>query len=238
MKTVLVTRPAPDAEETEAEIRRLGFDVLCDPVLAITPRPWVSPEWENISGIIITSKNAMAGFAGHAMPKHKPYYVVGERTAQALRALGLVHVTGTVERSDDLPALLRLQNKPENSHFVHLTAAHSRDRFYETVRAEGYRLDSIVVYEAVAAEALRAETVAALKKQAVDYVTFYSARSAEIFHEMAARAGVVKLLKGVSAICLSEAVAESCARDLWKEVRAAVRPTQKHMLECLAEAGR
>jgi uroporphyrinogen-III synthase len=234
MKKVLVTRPGSDAEETEMELLKAGYQVVKDPILAIEPRSWVSPEWEKVDAIIITSKNALAGFAGHAMPKHKPYYVVGERTSQALRKLGLIHITGTVERSDELPALIRLQHKPPNIRFVHLTAAHSHNAFYDVMKTEGYAIDTFVIYEAVAAKELQAETVRALKEKEIDAVTFFSARSAEIFQDHALAAGLGKTLKTLDAICISDFVAGSCDDGLWRSVRAASRPTQKHLLECLA----
>lgn len=231
---VLVTRPHPDDEETAHDVAALGFAPMKDPVLRVEPRDWLSPDWDNIDGIIISSKNALTGFAGHAMPKHKPYYVVGERTAQALRKMGLIHVTGTVERSDDLPALINLQHKPGEGRFVHLTAPHTHNAFYDVLRREGFIVEPIVIYEAVAATALQPQTIAALKNGEIGIALFYSARSAEIFIELAAKAGVAKKLKQVRALCLSDAVADSCQRDLWAAIDVAKRPTQKHLLECLA----
>lgn len=231
---VLVTRPAPDDEETAIELQALGFTPVKDPVLRIEPREWLSPDWEKIDGIIISSKNALAGFAGHAMPKHKPYFVVGERTALALRKMGLIHVTGTVERSDDIPALINLQHKPGEGRFVHLTAPHTHNAFYDVLRAEGFSIEPTVIYEAVAATALQAQTIAAIKNGTVNVALFYSARSAEIFVELASKAGISKKLQQIRAVCLSEAVADSCQRNLWQRVDVAKRPTQKHLLECLA----
>lgn len=237
MTLVLVTRPQADAAESAAELEKLGYTIICDSVLSIQPCAWAEPDWDSINGVIITSKNALAGFAGHRIPKHSTFSVVGERAALALRALGYVHVTGTVERSDDLPALIRLQHKPGGLPLLHLTSAHTHDAFYAPLHAQSYAITPIIVYAAVAAAALAAETVSALREGSIGIVTFYSARSAEIFHDLARAAGLGPHLKAAHAVCLSKAIADSCDAPLWAGVHVAERPTQKHMLECLARAG-
>lgn len=234
MPAVLVTRPEADAEETAAELKKRGYDVICDSILSINPQIWAEPDWQKIDGIIITSKNALAGFAGHMIPKHTMFSIVGERTSQALRKAGFVHVTGTVERSDDLPPLIRLQHKPGDGALLHLTARHTHNQFYASLQADGYVITPVVVYEAAAAAAFQPETIAALRSGAIQAVTFYSARSAEIFHDLARKSGMTGKLKSVQAVCLSRAIADSCDATLWQKLFVAERPTQQHMLECLA----
>lgn len=233
MAAILVTRPLPDADETRAALEALGHQVVCDPILDIRTLPWEEPDWAKIDGVIVTSRNAIYGFAGHLVPKSTMFSLVGERTQETLRRMGYVHVTGTVDRADDLPPLIRVQH-PAGAHLLHLTAAHARDKFYAPLAAEGYRITAIQLYEAVAAESFRPQTIAALKTGDLDTALFYSARSAEIFHELAAVAGLSAKLKSMRAVCLSAAIADSFERTLWGDVQVAARPTQQHMLDCLA----
>ncbi len=232
---ILVTRPESESAETAEALKKRGFTTLVDPVLAIKALEWREPDWTKIAGIFVTSKNALAGFDGHYIPKEKMFFIVGDRTSQALRAKGYVHVTGTVERSDDLPALARLQHKPNAGTFIHLTAPHSHDGFHAILAAEGFDIQRIHVYEAVAAHDFQLGTLDALKLGTLAAALFYSARSAEIFHELLAKNRLTEKVARMQAVCLSDAIAASCTAP-WQKVLVAERPTQKHLLDCLANA--
>jgi uroporphyrinogen-III synthase len=93
-----------------------------------------------------------------------------------------------------------------------------------------------VVYEAVAAKTFSPATISLLKNKKIDVVTFYSARSAEIFHDLLRAAHCEAAVKYMQAVCLSDSIADSCKDYPWVRIHVAERPTQKHILECLANS--
>ncbi|MBY0428234.1 MAG: uroporphyrinogen-III synthase, partial [Alphaproteobacteria bacterium] len=64
-------------------------------------------------------------------------------------------------------------------------------------------------------------------------VLFYSARTAEIFNTLVAAAGLAHSLKKLYAICLSDAIAATLDKAVWKTVVVAKSPTHTSLMDTL-----
>ena len=73
----------------------------------------------------------------------------------------------------------------------------------------------------------------ALTQGEIDAATFFSPRTAESFARLVAKAGLSDALRGVRAICLSQAVADKITYLPWDGVKVAERPTQESLLAIL-----
>ncbi len=236
MALVFITRALEDARATARKVEARGYQTLIEPLLRIHPLEWVEPGWSGIPAVIITSHNALQGFDGHAVPRDRMFFVVGARTASGLRARGYIHVTGTVEKSEDLPYPLRLQIRPEEGTLLHLTSPHAHDDFYQALRDEGYPIAARHVYRAEESDQISAAAAEMLAEGRVDAALFYSARTVRIFEGLTHRQNAAAGLKKTRALCLSPAVAAACNEKLWKSVEAAHKPTQDSLMDCLAKA--
>lgn len=88
MKTVLVTRPAAERDPLVAELRSRGYRVVAVPTVATRPLKVEWPDLSTFDWIVVTSA---AGVATLPEPPPGPRFAaVGEATARALRARGLV----------------------------------------------------------------------------------------------------------------------------------------------------
>jgi uroporphyrinogen-III synthase len=233
---VLITRAEDDALETAQNVEALGYDTLIDSILRIRPETWEEPDWNTVSALIVTSHNALRGFEGHGVPRDKLFFLVGARTARDLRKRGFIHVTATVEKSDDLPYPIRMQRTPVDGTLLHLTSEHAHTEFYEALNKEGFRIETRRVYHAEEAKELQPATLQALKDGKVTAALFYSARTVMIFEGLIKRHNMSAALKNLTALCLSRAVAEACDKSLWKRVEVAEAPTHERLMECLAKA--
>ncbi len=112
---LLVTRPEPDAKRTAAALRARGHRVVIAPLLgiepfagtAIGPGPWAA--------VLVTSVNVAQVMAGHARRAdflHLPIFAVGDRTAQAMRALGAAHVISAGGNAGDLARIVAAHLNP------------------------------------------------------------------------------------------------------------------------------
>jgi uroporphyrinogen-III synthase len=235
MAAILITRAEDDALETAKDIAALGYATLLDPILRLYPETWQEPEWSDVAALIITSHNALRGFDGHMLPRDKLYFLVGARTARELRARGFIHVTGTVEKSDDLPFPIRMQRTPKDGMLLHLTSEHSHNDFYEPLQREGFRIETRRVYRAEEAKELNAATLTALRDGQVSGALFYSARTLAIFEGLVKRHNASAGLKNIHAVCLSRAVANAGDAALWKSLAVADAPTHASLMDCLAK---
>lgn len=236
MTRVLITRAEDDALETAANAQALGYETLTDSILRIHPETWSEPDWEKVAALVVTSHNALRGFEGHTIPRDKLFFLVGARTAKELRARGYIHVTATVEKSDDLPFPMRMQLSPKDGMLLHITSEHAHNAFYEPLKREGFRIETRHVYRAEESRQLQEATLKALNEGAINAALFYSARTVSIFEGLIARHNAKETLRKVHALCLSEAIASACDKSLWKSVQFAVKPTHESLMDCLAKA--
>jgi uroporphyrinogen-III synthase len=231
---ILITRPQEDALSTAADVAALGFTPLCDPVIRIHPEPFTPPDWTGIDGILVTSGHAVAALQD--VPRDKSFYVVGERTAEKLRAAGFTRIAAIVPQSEDLPAAILKAEKGPGTLF-HPSSSHAHTQFYAEIRQAGFDVLQKNVYRADAAEQLSAETVAGLKQEHIKGVLFYSPRSASLFCGLAQRAQLLPLLQKVEAFCFSAAVAAASGEKLWKTAHIAAMPTHLSLMDRLAKSG-
>ncbi|WP_375402765.1 uroporphyrinogen-III synthase [uncultured Sphingomonas sp.] len=88
---VVVLRPEPGNAETADRAAARGFDVMRLPLFAVRPLAWTPPEPDGFDALLMTSAAAVrhAG-AGLAALTRLPVVAVGEATAAAARAAGLM----------------------------------------------------------------------------------------------------------------------------------------------------
>ena len=100
----------------------------------------------------------------------------------------------------------------------------------------GFAVRREVLYQALPAVALSPATTAALLAGEVGAVLLYSPRTARALAKLLSAAGLAASCRGVSAVCLSDAVSSAAVETglTWKALRVAARPDQDALLAALA----
>ena len=102
---LLVTRPEPDAERTAAALRARGHVVLVVPLLRIEPVEQAAIGPGPFVALLVTSANAAPAIARHArfaQLRTLPVFAVGDRSAEAMRAVGFADVASAQGDVSDL----------------------------------------------------------------------------------------------------------------------------------------
>jgi uroporphyrinogen-III synthase len=227
---ILITRAAEDAKQTAADVAALGFAVMSDPMLTIQP---LEAGLAHGAAIIVTSRNALSWLEQQKCFYDVLLFIVGEETAARFKAAGFTNIGAVVPQSVDLPKVIKGSVQPAAGNLVHVTSEDAQTDFYDTLLDDGYGIEQIHVYKAVAATALAADTIRALQAKRIFAITFYSARTARIFQALAAG----ESLRDVTAVCLSDAVADALSVAQWKAVCVAKSPNHTAMMDCLAKWG-
>jgi uroporphyrinogen-III synthase len=224
---LLVTRPEPDAGRTAAALRRRGHAVFVAPLLHIEPLtdadlgagPW--------SAILITSANAAAAVATHerfAELRALPAFAVGDRSADAIRAVGLRDVASAGGDVGDLAKLVAERLNPP-ARLLYLAAQDRSADLAGLLRALGFVVDTVAVYRAVMAAALSAETVTHLSN-GVEGVLHFSRRTAEAYVNVSRAAGVLAAALRPAHYCPSARAAEPLLQAGATNVTIAPEPTE------------
>jgi uroporphyrinogen-III synthase len=225
---LLVTRPEPDAERTAAQLRGRGHTVVSAPLLHIEPVDNAEIGPGPFAAVLVTSANAASAIVRHkrfAQLRALPVFAVGERSAQAMRAVGFVDVTSA---DGDVADLARLAGErfKRGASLLYLAGADRSGELAGPLSGRGLAVRTIVVYRAIAAASLPPAAVAALA-DGVDGVLHFSRRSAEAYVSAAHAGGLDEAaLQQPVHFCMSAQVAGPLAQVGAADIRVAEAPTE------------
>lgn len=231
---VLITRPSPAAELFRTTLALHGIAALCAPSLTYQPldTPMPQGQW---SGAIFTSAAAVRFLNLALLPagwQARPCYCVGAATAETARAYGWRYPRQGGGDGTALAALIAAE-QPADGRWLHPCGQQRQPEPAASLRAAGYEIAPWVVYRAAAAERLPAATVQAMQAQRLAVATFFSARTAQIFVDLARAAGLTESCRAVTALCLSPAIAAVAAALPWRDCLSTPQPTEAAFLSSL-----
>ncbi|MEM1102596.1 MAG: uroporphyrinogen-III synthase [Pseudomonadota bacterium] len=234
---VAVTRAEHDAAPFAARLEARGWTPVLEPLFSVrATRASVDDELAGAHAIAFTSANGVRVFAGLTLERALPVFAVGETTAAEARAAGFERVRVAGGDVDALAALLAAEAAPGAS-ILHPSGAAVAGDLAGRLNDLGFEARRLPIYDAAPATAFSAGFVARLAASppGLDWVTFFSPRTARIFLRLAEGAGVADRLGALGAACFSEAVAEA-AGGSWRERRIAARPDQDALLDAMTPA--
>jgi len=229
---VLVTRPQAQAERFAARLaeRLPEARAVLSPLLAIAPVALEAP-MPDARGLIFTSENAVAAFAGQNDRRDLPVWCVGARTAAAALRAGFSRVRSAAAGGGDADALLEqlLRQRPSGP-LLHLRGAHSRGDLADRLTAAGLPCSSVVVYDQPALS-LTPPAVALLSGDSPVLLPLFSPRSARLFLDAAET-----VTAPLHPVAISPAVAGVWHAVRAEDVRIAARPDAEAMMDALVAA--
>ncbi|HEX9647358.1 MAG TPA: uroporphyrinogen-III synthase [Alphaproteobacteria bacterium] len=230
---ILITRPRADSEALAARLAAAGIDGVVAPMLEVLLREGPPLDLAGVQAVLATSANGARAFAARSDRRDLPLLAVGEATAAAARAAGFTDVLAAEGDSEQLAELARDRLEAGAGTVLHAAGAHTAGDLAGALAAAGFDCRREVLYEAVAAEALPGEAARALADGTLDGVALFSPRTARTFVALARAAGHQAALAGLTAYCLSEAVAGAAERALWRRVVVAVRANADSLIELI-----
>lgn len=183
---ILVTRPLDDHQIELAE--KLELDLIVEPAIQIEHRTdWfaIKTQLKAVQKPVLafTSQNGVEAFelfleTGFEIPKSTPVYAVGNKTAEALRKLGLDAKTPGQQDGAGLAKIITddfLNNSGlKDASVLHFCGDKRRDEFRQYLQDSGIKTRNMVVYNTL----LNTMTI---PDQNVDGVLFYSPSAVHAF---------------------------------------------------------
>jgi uroporphyrinogen-III synthase len=228
---LLILRPQPGAAQTAAALRARGHETTIAPVMWIEILSQADLNAGPWGAFLITSANALWGLASQTHREEVrcvPVFTVGERTAEQIRRRGFHSVTSADGNVDDLAKLVAARLKPP-ARLLYLTGEDRSGDLAGDLRANGFAVDTVVVYRAATAKELPQSAIDALA-DGIDAVLHYSRRSAEAYVNAAAHSGVLARALSPTHLCLSAQVAEPLADAGATTIKVAPAPNESALL--------
>ena len=121
--------------------------------------------------------------------------------------------------------------RPDAGVLLHAAGEEGSGWLAQTLTGRGFQVRRELLYQVDAAPDLPPAIVHALQRGEVEAALFFSPRSARVFADCVARAGLS--MADVIAVCISAGTAHALADLPFAEVRVAPSPNQTALLNCL-----
>lgn len=203
---VLVFRPLEDAERSAQTLRERGKDPVVAPLFQVLPTGEKPPKGP-FDALVLTSANAVPAL--ESLPKSwrgtLPAFCVGTRTADAAGKLGFTAHSARAGRAELLTLIL--EQMPTGKKLLLVAGRDRHEDLPQQLRDAGHEVTVWTAYEAKAVDALPAPAADALRDGSADAALHYSPRSAEVFFDLAGKAGLTEQARALPQIALSAAIA-------------------------------
>ncbi|MEP4378259.1 MAG: uroporphyrinogen-III synthase [Alphaproteobacteria bacterium] len=230
---VAVTRPRPDADDTAAELSARGHDPIVAPLLTVTIPSDATLDLDTVQAILITSANGARALAAATDRRDVPVFAVGHASAAAARGCGFDR---TESADGDVAALAELvasRLSPRDGGLLHVAGSVTAGDLSGMLGSSGFTVRRAVAYRADPVTVLPPAMTAPLRSGTLGAVLFYSPRTAAQFVKLVAEDSLSEACVGVTAIALSQAVADKLAAVPFSDVRIAESPDQPSLLQAL-----
>lgn len=230
---LLVTRPAEDGEATAQKLRARGYDPILSPLLTITVLADAPlPDLTDYHGLIVTSANGVRALAERTDRRGDLILAVGDHTAAKARTLGFTQVESASGDAVVLVNYVRDRLDPEDGKLLHVRGETIAVDPVPLLEGAGFTVDSCNLYRADPSEGLSATAITALAAGTVAGVLLYSPRSAKLFEAALTGALPPETAGGLTAYCLSPAVAKALSLP-YRAVAVAPHPLGEALLGLL-----
>lgn len=221
---IIVTRSEPGGSQFAAQLRALGYDAICMPLLKAEATNAMAPDLKGVEGVIVTSAHAL----DYAPDLHdRPLYAVGPGTAEKAREKGWQNVVAGGGDVQKLTSIL-----PRDKTLLHLAG---EDLAQGTQSALApFKIIRWNVYRSVPTGAQERDLESLLSGSQKIVVTVHSPRAAAILNTYV-QAYQGRMQEGtIIFLCLSPAVLICLGNNPEpKGLYAADAPSQEAMVAAL-----
>jgi uroporphyrinogen-III synthase len=231
---LIVTRPQADSRALADKLEALDHRAIVSPLLEIKPRADATIPPGAYQALALTSANALLHPALAPAPatlKRAKVFAVGAQSMAAARRAGYQTVQGEGGDVAGLADAIARACAPLDGPILYPSGAETAGDLKGSLEKKGFSVTRVVFYDAVPAESLNPETIAALKQGTADGVLLYSPRSARLWVMLATRAGLGDAMRALQHFCLSPNVAVALGSGFVTQV--AARPDEPSLLALL-----
>lgn len=238
---VLITRPRESTASLTNQLKKLGHQVIIDPLIEITPLPVdlcsQLPALSSFEAVVTTSQQAIRCLSALTPLRDFSLWCVGSESAKVARGLGFQTVHTAEGTAEDLITKLTKIIEPScEKKVLHASGDVIRVDVIEALSKKGISAERVILYKTIEASAFSPETFEALKLNTLDAVLFYSPRTGLIFQNLCRLFKLEHYCKTVTAICLSDSI-KMAIQDLpWDKIRIAKKTTTDDLLMALMMA--
>jgi len=236
MRSVLVTRPQPMADEFAEKLRREGFGVYLAPMMEYVEMEADLDDLDRYQALVFTSAQTVRVFSRRSQERRLPVLAVGDATAETATLAGFTEVYSAKGNGKDVVNLIRAKTKELSlKKVLHPCSENTPHDIGITAGKFGVKIVQRQLYKARFVDRLPDDVLWALQDNNIDTVTLFSARTAANFVRIMQQDNLRGVSKKIRVVCISEQVAAAVKEIPWREVNVSPQPNTGSMLETLKE---
>jgi uroporphyrinogen-III synthase len=228
---VLITRSEIDAIPLVGLLGAQNIASAVDPMIKVELTPGLPLDLADVQALLMTSANGVRAYCARNSEREIPLFAVGDATAREALANGFNNIFTACGSVSHLAKLVKTQLSKSGGVLLHIAGTKTAGDLAGDLLRGGFAYRRDVLYNAVAAQFLNPNTISALMNKEIQGVLLYSPRTAQIFCQCAANDLGANMLSGVTAYCLSSAVADKAKALQWGTVVVASIPTQSELVQ-------
>ncbi len=236
MKSIIITRPEPQASDTERWLKTQGYRATKLPMTIMHEASGCKYNLSSIpihyAGIILTSQTALRLITRYANTRiyTLPFYVTGSQLAQKARIAGFNSVIEAGGNAHSLiELLLQASHLPQPLLYIYGTPC--TIDMVKILRSHNKHVDGLLCYQMKPVEHTEFSCNEALHNN--DMVMFYSSYAAKLFVQMGVSTGYTKRISQLDALCISSAIQKIVQEVAWKHIVVSNSPKSEDILATL-----
>jgi uroporphyrinogen-III synthase len=230
---VLITRPIEDAKRLTKQLHEKNIQTFIEPLISISYNHKKDINIRQYKALIFTSSNAVRAFASQYTERDIQIFVVGHKTAYIARTFDFKAIKSANGDVEKLSGVVINDLKPRDGPLLYLCGEHISGNIETILKNNNFQVDKIVNYKAIAATHFSNELCQLIKNNEIDYIPFYSSRTAHIFNELVKKANLNNYLMNIIALCLSPAINNVLQSDVWRTVLTAEKQTEQDLFKLI-----
>ena len=216
MKNLLITREEERSQEIVKLLKSRGFNVFFERLFEVTkfPEAFSFSKEYLISGLIVTSVNAVLSIKKSGLPKDVRIFSVGKRTAEELIRNGFKNVIIAPKKSaKSLVNFIKINHQNKSHPLLYFQGSVTSLDFKKELEFFGFKVENILAYETHPKQNFSENFLEIYQKTSFEYVLIFSQNSAKIFFNLAKQHNLLEYFSSAKILCLSPKILEE-ARNL------------------------
>lgn len=230
---LLLIRPIEESRLLAEKLEALGHYSITNPVLTIEEIPPRKIDFALYQALVFTSAVAVRIFVENYSIPNLPIFTVGKKTALTAEQFGFKDIHSGEGDVNKLAQLIKSHANASHGPLLYLSAADIAQDLNELLKVENFQLDRTILYCAKAKTTFEEKTLDELRECKIDYIPFYSSRSALIFKDIIKNNKITEHLHNVTALCLSSNIENKVAELPWKKTIIANNPNETELFKLI-----
>jgi len=215
---ILLTRPLDDCKELILRFKSLGHKVSHLPVIKIQNVNYGKVNFDEFSGIIFTSANAIKNLNTSSINKQINCFCVGSSTEKVAKQNGFQNIFCADGNVNNLKEVILQNFDQKNGSLLYVSGEIISSNLDKDLISEGYIVKRIINYSTVPIEQVSDEFIKDLKSSIPDMVYIYSENSARNYLNLLKKYNLSDYWMHTNLMCLGEKTSSVLNEIKWKKI--------------------